>query len=68
MYELKIIRLLRLSVPDSPDVQNMVTKTLERLKITCFGYQDDGLGECFDTSLCERKVWAASFYYEWAVD
>ena len=60
MYELEIIRLLHLFAPDNPDVQNMVTKTLERLKTTCFGYQDDGLGECFDTALVVLRFLAAT--------
>jgi len=60
MYELEIIRLLHLFAPDNPDVQNMVTKTLERLKTTCFGYCDDGLGECFDTALVVLRFLAAT--------
>lgn len=51
MYELEILRLLFLFAPENPEVKNMVTETLERLKTTCFGYMDDGVGECFDTSL-----------------
>jgi hypothetical protein len=50
-YELEILRLLILLAPDNSDVQFMQTRTLERLKTTCFGNADDGLGECFDTSL-----------------
>lgn len=59
MYELEIIRLLHLFEPDNPDVQNMVTKTLERLKTTCFGNEDDSVGECFDTSLIVLRFLAA---------
>jgi len=51
MYELEILRLLYLLAPENADVKVMINETLKRLKTTCFGYQDDGLGECFDTSL-----------------
>jgi hypothetical protein len=51
MYELEIIRLLHILNPENETVKNMVAKTLARLKTTCFGNMDDGLGECFDTSL-----------------
>jgi len=51
MYELEIIRLLYYLAPNNPTVKEMADKTLVRLKTTCFGYCDDGVGECFDTSL-----------------
>ena len=51
MYELEILRLLHMLIPDNTQVQHMLQETLERLKTTCFGYQEDGVGECFDTSL-----------------
>lgn len=51
MYELEILRLLYLLSPLNTDVKQMVRITLERLKTTCFGNRDDGVGECFDTSL-----------------
>jgi hypothetical protein len=51
MYELEILRLLYLLEPENADVKVMIIETLKRLKTTCFGYHDDGLGECFDTSL-----------------
>lgn len=51
MYELEILRLLYLFAPENPYVKFMVDETLSRLKSTCFGYQDDGIGECFDASL-----------------
>lgn len=51
MYELEILRLLYLLIPDNKQVVYMINETLERLKTTCFGYLDDGVGECFDTSL-----------------
>lgn len=51
MYELEILRLLYLFAPENHYVKVMIDDTLKRLKTTCFGYQDDGLGECFDASL-----------------
>ena len=51
MYELEIIRLLHLLAPNNAEVDNMVEKTLKRLRTTCFGYENDGVGECFDTSI-----------------
>lgn len=51
MYELEILRLLYLFSPENEDVKYMISETLKRLKTTCFGYMDDGLGECFDASL-----------------
>jgi hypothetical protein len=51
MYELEILRLLFLLAPENDDIKVMISETLKRLKTTCFGYQDDGLGECFDASL-----------------
>ncbi|MDD4125530.1 MAG: hypothetical protein PHW77_07400 [Eubacteriales bacterium] len=59
MYELEILRLLYLFAPDNPDVQFMVDKTFARLKTTCFGYTDDGVGECFDASLTVLRFLAA---------
>lgn len=51
LYELEILRLLYLFSPDDHEVNYMIRETLQRLKTTCFAYQDDGVGECFDTSL-----------------
>lgn len=51
MYELEILRLLHLLDPHNTQVSDMVSKSLDRLKTTCFGYCDDGVGECFDSSL-----------------
>lgn len=51
MYELEILRLLYILIPDNEQVIYMKNETLERLKTTCFGYLDDGVGECFDASL-----------------
>jgi hypothetical protein len=59
MYELEILRLLHLLAPDDSTVRDMVNQTLDRLKTTCFGYCDDGLGECFDTSLVVLRFLAA---------
>lgn len=59
MYELEIIRLLYLCAPNDPVIKDMVQKTLERLKTTCFGNEDDGIGECFDTSLVVLRFLAA---------
>ena len=50
-YELEILRLLFLLSPENEAVTDMVDATLKRLKTTCFGYADDGVGECFDASL-----------------
>lgn len=51
MYELEIIRLLNILSPENEIVSDMTLRTLARLKTTCFGNRDDGLGECFDASL-----------------
>jgi hypothetical protein len=59
MYELEIIRLLYLLAPKKTTVKRMADKTLERLKKTCFGNCDDGVGECFDTSLIVLRFLAA---------
>ncbi len=60
MYELEILRLLKILAPDNPEINDMVCKTLARLKTTCFGYQDDGKGECFDASLIVLRFLAAA--------
>ncbi len=51
LYELEILRLLYKFAPDNSDVRMMTEATLERLYHTCFGNEDDGVGECFDTNL-----------------
>jgi hypothetical protein len=51
MYELEILRLLAVLAPHDKTVTQMLNETKARLKTTCFGYMDDGLGECYDTSL-----------------
>lgn len=67
MYELEILRLLALFYPNEPEVEYMVEQTLERLRTTCFGYQDDGVGECFDASLVVLRflITAAPDEREW---
>lgn len=64
MYELEVLRLLYLFAPDNDNVQQMVNDTLKRLKTTCYGYQDDGLGECFDTSLIVLRFISTIVPYE----
>ena len=59
MYELEILGLLYLFAPNNFEISNMVKNTLERLKTTCFGFEDDGVGECFDTSLVVLRLLAA---------
>ena len=60
MYELEILRLLHLLRPELPEVEHMVTDTLARLRTTCFGFADDGVGECFDASLVVLRFLAAA--------
>lgn len=60
MYELEILRLLKLLAPENEQVKQMVDGTLKRLKETCFGFQDDGVGECFDASLVVLRFLAAA--------
>lgn len=64
MYELEILRLLYILSPEDSDVEMMVSRSLSRLKNTCFGYMDDGVGECFDTSLVVLRFLAAVAPYE----
>jgi hypothetical protein len=59
-YELGILRLLILLEPSNPEIIHMQAKTLERLKTTCFGNADDGLGECFDASLVVLRFLATA--------
>ncbi len=60
MYELEILRLLYIFAPENNDVKKMISMTLERLKNTCFGYMDDGKGECFDASLVVLRFLASA--------
>jgi hypothetical protein len=59
-YELEIIRLLYMFAPDSPDIWDMVERTLARLKTTCYGYHDCAIGECFHTALIVLRFIAAT--------
>ena len=49
--ELETVRMLNRLAPDHPQVRKMTDAVSERLSGTCFGAQDDGVGECFDASL-----------------
>lgn len=60
MYELEILRLLCLLAPDDPKVLLMRDETLRRLRSACFGWGDDGMGECFDTSLVVLRFLCAA--------
>lgn len=60
LYELEITRLLCLLAPESPQVPPIRDAVLERLGHTCFGAQDDGVGECFDTSLVVLRFLCAA--------
>lgn len=60
MYELEILRLLCVLAPENDRVRQMTAQTLDRLKTTCFGYKDDGVGECFDASLVVLRFLAAA--------
>lgn len=60
MYELEILRLLVLLAPDRPETKRLAAETLDRLKTTCFGAGDDGVGECFDSSLVVLRFLAAA--------
>ncbi|MBN2853244.1 MAG: hypothetical protein JXQ23_10970 [Clostridia bacterium] len=51
MYELEIIRILHILDPENETVKEMVEQSLRRLRTTCFGNEDGGEGECFDTSI-----------------
>lgn len=68
MHELEILRLLCVLRPESEPVKFMVEQTLARLKLTCFGSADDGLGECFDSSLVVLRFLAAAGETQWAAD
>ena len=59
LYELEILRLLFLFSGADDEIRSMVSHTLKRLKTTCFGNCDDGVGECFDTSLVVLRFLAA---------
>ena len=60
MYEREILRLRKILAPDNPVINDIVCKTLVRLKTNCFVYQDDGKGECFDASLIVLRFLTAA--------
>ena len=60
MYELEIVRLLALLAPQHPAVPGMVADVLARLRTTCFGNKDNGVGECFDASLIVLRFLATA--------
>lgn len=60
MYELEILRLLCLLAPEDPKVQSMREQTICRLRSACFGWEDDGVGECFDASLVVLRFLCAA--------
>lgn len=65
MYELEIIRLLHMLNPSDSNVKMMVSKTLERLRTTCFGGESKcGVGECYDSSLIVLRFLAATVPHE----
>lgn len=58
MYELDILRLLSRFAPGDPKVTDMIARTVNRLRTTCFAALDDGVGECFDTGLVALRFLA----------
>jgi len=56
-YELEIIRLLYLFAPENIEVQEILTKTLARLKVSCPG-GECCIGECFHSSLPVLRLFA----------
>ena len=64
VYELEILRLLWVLAPNAPEVIHMIEETLKRLRTTCFGSMDDGIGECFDTSLVVLRFLATVVPHE----
>ncbi len=63
-YELEILRLLALLTANNDSVKEMTAQTLARLCTTCFGKENDGVGECFETSLIVLRFLAATTPYE----
>ena len=66
MSELETLRLLAVFAPQREEVRAMVAAALDRLKTACFGL-NDGVGECFDTSLVALRflIAAAPEEKEW---
>lgn len=63
-YELEILRLLVLLTVNNDAVKEMTAQTLARLRTTCFGNEDDGVGECYETSLIVLRFLAAAAPHE----
>ncbi len=63
-YELEILRLLAILTVNNDTVKLMTEQTLARLRTTCFGNEDDGVGECYETSLIVLRFLAAAAPYE----
>jgi hypothetical protein len=59
-YELEILRILFMWRPDDGKVKDMLVKTKERLKTTCFG-QFCGTGECYEASIAALRFLALVF-------
>jgi len=60
LYELEILRLLALFSRGEPQTDRILAQALDRLQTTCFGTEDDGIGECFDSSLVVLRFLAAA--------
>lgn len=58
-YELEIIRLLYLFTRDDSVIQDMVHRTIKRLKTTCFADRGCHQGECFHSALIALRFLAA---------
>jgi hypothetical protein len=58
-FELEILRLLALWIPDDPAVREMTAGTLERLGKTCFG-RFCGTGECVGASIAALRFMSAA--------
>ncbi|MDF2685745.1 MAG: hypothetical protein K0S55_926 [Clostridia bacterium] len=59
-YELEIIRLLAVFAPQNETVRDMLIKTKERLKTTCFG-NFCLTGECFESSIIVLRFLGTAF-------
>jgi len=59
-YELEILRLLALWKANDDTVQDMLSRTKERLATTCFG-KFCATGECFEASIVTLRFLAAAF-------
>ncbi len=59
-YELEILRLLALWRPNEDIVKNMLSKTKERLRTTCYG-NFCSTGECFEASIVTLRFLATVF-------